>query len=253
MRSSSSWPCSSSAAAAMSRRPPDDAGGLLPHRQRDGRAVQPRPRRARAPALAGQPEAADRRHEPREVLLRGHRPGHQPRPLLAGLRVGLRRVGDDGRGEGDAPHVLRVAALPGAGGPRPDRRSRSATRRTPSARSGSSSSIRRTCSSTRPRRRRRDRSSTIQKNGDPSEKVDFLILGDGYTAAERGKFEKDARRLAELLFAVEPFKSRRGDFNVWARLPGRPRSRGSRGPRSASTAGRGSARPTTPSAASATS
>ena len=60
---------------------------------------------------------------------------------------------------------------------------------------------------------------TIQKNGDPADKVDFLILGDGYTAAERGKFEKDARRLAELLFAVEPFKSRRADFNVWAVCP----------------------------------
>src|SRR5262245_38479081 len=31
----------------------------------------------------------------------------------------------------------------------------------------------------------------IRKTGDPAQKVDFLILGDGYTAAERGKFEKD--------------------------------------------------------------
>lgn len=59
----------------------------------------------------------------------------------------------------------------------------------------------------------------IQKSGDPGDKVDFLILGDGYTAAERGKFEKDARRLTEMLFAVSPFKERRGDFNVWALCP----------------------------------
>ena len=59
----------------------------------------------------------------------------------------------------------------------------------------------------------------ILKNGDPARKVDFLILGDGYTAVERGKFEKDAKRLADLLFAVEPFKSRRSDFNVWAICP----------------------------------
>ena len=59
----------------------------------------------------------------------------------------------------------------------------------------------------------------IQKSGEPADKIDFLILGDGYTAAERGKFEKDARRLADLLFAVEPFKSRRSDFNVWALCP----------------------------------
>lgn len=59
----------------------------------------------------------------------------------------------------------------------------------------------------------------IQKSGDPAQKVDFLILGDGYTAAERGKFEKDARRLADMLFAVSPFKERRADFNVWALCP----------------------------------
>jgi hypothetical protein len=59
----------------------------------------------------------------------------------------------------------------------------------------------------------------IQKMGDPADKVDFLILGDGYTAAERGKFEKDARRLTEILFAVSPFKQRRSDFNVWGLCP----------------------------------
>lgn len=59
----------------------------------------------------------------------------------------------------------------------------------------------------------------IQKTGDPADKVDFLILGDGYTAAERVKFEKDARRLTDLLFAVSPFKERRSDFNVWGLCP----------------------------------
>ena len=59
----------------------------------------------------------------------------------------------------------------------------------------------------------------IQKSGDPAAKVDFLILGDGYTAEESGKFEKDARRLVERLFESEPFKSRRKDFNVWAICP----------------------------------
>jgi hypothetical protein len=60
---------------------------------------------------------------------------------------------------------------------------------------------------------------TLQKNGPSSEKVDILILGDGYTAAERGKFEKDARRLVDILFSVEPFKQRRADFNVWGLCP----------------------------------
>src|SRR5215203_3048235 len=35
---------------------------------------------------------------------------------------------------------------------------------------------------------------TIQKTGEPETKVDILILGDGYTAAEAAKFEADARR-----------------------------------------------------------
>jgi hypothetical protein len=47
----------------------------------------------------------------------------------------------------------------------------------------------------------------IQNMGDPATKVDFLILGDGYTAREAKKFE------------ASPFKERRNDFNVWALCP----------------------------------
>ena len=60
---------------------------------------------------------------------------------------------------------------------------------------------------------------TIERNGDPSAKVDFLLLGDGYTAAERGKFERDARRMVDILFATSPFKERRRDFNIWGLVP----------------------------------
>jgi hypothetical protein len=56
-------------------------------------------------------------------------------------------------------------------------------------------------------------------NGDPSAKVDILILGDGYTAAERPKFERDARRLVDILFGTSPFKERKSDFNVWGLAP----------------------------------
>ena len=59
----------------------------------------------------------------------------------------------------------------------------------------------------------------IERNGDPSTKVDLLILGDGYTAAEAGKFERDARRLTGILFQTSPFKERRRDFNVWGLCP----------------------------------
>ncbi len=56
----------------------------------------------------------------------------------------------------------------------------------------------------------------VMENGPPASKVDLLLIGDGYTAAEMEKWHKDARRLAETLFAVEPFKRHRAAFNVWA-------------------------------------
>jgi hypothetical protein len=57
---------------------------------------------------------------------------------------------------------------------------------------------------------------TIFESGPPADKVDIVILGDGYTAAQREKFHADARRLVDALFATEPFKSRKADFNVRA-------------------------------------
>jgi hypothetical protein len=59
----------------------------------------------------------------------------------------------------------------------------------------------------------------LQKMGDPATKVDLLVLGDGYTAAERGKFEKDARRFMDALFSTSPFREHRKDFNVWGLCP----------------------------------
>ena len=56
----------------------------------------------------------------------------------------------------------------------------------------------------------------VMKNGEPRDKVDLLLLGDGYTAAEMDKWHSDARRLTDILFAASPFKERRSAFNVWA-------------------------------------
>ena len=56
----------------------------------------------------------------------------------------------------------------------------------------------------------------IKVSGASPDKVDLLILGDGYTAADLKKFEADARRLSAHLFTVSPFKERANDFNVWA-------------------------------------
>ncbi|BDG09958.1 IgA Peptidase M64 [Anaeromyxobacter paludicola] len=59
----------------------------------------------------------------------------------------------------------------------------------------------------------------LQRSGPPEQKLDLLILGDGYTAKERDKFVADARKLTEALFQKSPFKERRKDFNVWGLCP----------------------------------
>jgi hypothetical protein len=57
---------------------------------------------------------------------------------------------------------------------------------------------------------------TYSENGSPSDKVDIVILGDGYTKEELDKFHLDVTKMTDELFAVEPFKSRKKDFNVRA-------------------------------------
>lgn len=53
------------------------------------------------------------------------------------------------------------------------------------------------------------------ESGAPAEKVDLLVIGEGYTAAQMPKFHNDATRLVNALFDEEPFRSRKDDFNVW--------------------------------------
>jgi hypothetical protein len=57
---------------------------------------------------------------------------------------------------------------------------------------------------------------TVFENGPSERKIDLLILGDGYTAAEMAAFHADVKRLTEVLFSVSPFRERRADFNVRA-------------------------------------
>ncbi len=56
----------------------------------------------------------------------------------------------------------------------------------------------------------------VFESGPPAVKVDLLVLGDGYTGKEMEKFHADVRRLMDALFATEPYKSHRSDFNVRA-------------------------------------
>ncbi len=56
----------------------------------------------------------------------------------------------------------------------------------------------------------------IFSNGSPNNKVDILILGDGYRNDDAKQYKKDAKHLVGVMFDTEPFKSRKSDFNVWA-------------------------------------
>jgi hypothetical protein len=57
-------------------------------------------------------------------------------------------------------------------------------------------------------------SSLLFENGPVHRKIDLLLVSEGYSIEQAGQFRADASRLIEALFALEPFKSRRGDFNV---------------------------------------
>lgn len=57
---------------------------------------------------------------------------------------------------------------------------------------------------------------SIVNNGDPHQKVDLVVLGDGYTKDEMKKFDSDAKHFAAVLFSTSPFKEHKNDFNVRA-------------------------------------
>ncbi len=54
----------------------------------------------------------------------------------------------------------------------------------------------------------------IHVSGDPKNKVDIVVLSEGYTATEMDKFNKDAQTFADALLKTEPFASRKNDFNI---------------------------------------
>ncbi|GAB4332984.1 MAG: hypothetical protein Kow0037_11020 [Calditrichia bacterium] len=54
-----------------------------------------------------------------------------------------------------------------------------------------------------------------QYSGDPHKKVDVVYIAEGYTAEEYSKFEKDLKKFTEVFFSLEPYKSRRSDFNIY--------------------------------------
>ncbi len=51
-------------------------------------------------------------------------------------------------------------------------------------------------------------------SGDPHTKADIVILSEGYTAAEFGKFKNDLKRYTEVFLHQEPYKSLQNKFNI---------------------------------------
>ena len=52
-------------------------------------------------------------------------------------------------------------------------------------------------------------------NGDPTNKVDILLLPEGYTKKEMKIFRHDLNEMMKVFFETEPFKSNKDKFNVW--------------------------------------
>ncbi|MEV5606742.1 M64 family metallopeptidase [Streptomyces sp. NPDC052225] len=55
----------------------------------------------------------------------------------------------------------------------------------------------------------------LQKTGPSDGRLDLVIIGDGYTAAQQADFQEDAQSKLDAIFAIEPYKSYKGLFNFW--------------------------------------
>ncbi|MER5459893.1 M64 family metallopeptidase [Streptomyces sp. NPDC002668] len=56
----------------------------------------------------------------------------------------------------------------------------------------------------------------LMDNGSTADRLDIVVVGDGYTAAELDRFHTDAREKWAEVAAVEPYTTYQGLFNVWA-------------------------------------
>ncbi|MDH3268299.1 MAG: IgA Peptidase M64 [Ignavibacteria bacterium] len=55
----------------------------------------------------------------------------------------------------------------------------------------------------------------VLKSGDPSLKVDIVIIPEGYAVEEMEIFKNDCDRFSEYLFNSSPFKENKDKFNIW--------------------------------------
>lgn len=54
----------------------------------------------------------------------------------------------------------------------------------------------------------------ILNNGDPTNKVDIVMIPDGYTRDEMDQFKKDCEKFANYLFNTSPYKENKDKFNI---------------------------------------
>ncbi len=66
----------------------------------------------------------------------------------------------------------------------------------------------------KPERRLEYPSFDVMVNGDPAKKVDIVILPEGYTESEMGKFIADCQLFTDQMLAFEPYASLKDQFNV---------------------------------------
>ncbi|WP_243859744.1 M64 family metallopeptidase [Amycolatopsis arida] len=55
----------------------------------------------------------------------------------------------------------------------------------------------------------------IEVNGPSESRFDLVYVGDGYTSGQLGRYGQHVRTSVSAMFEVEPFKSYRGQFNIW--------------------------------------
>ncbi len=56
----------------------------------------------------------------------------------------------------------------------------------------------------------------VHYSGDPSVKVDIVIIPDGYTKDEMQKFKDDCNKFSDFLFNTYPYEQNTDKFNIWA-------------------------------------
>lgn len=55
----------------------------------------------------------------------------------------------------------------------------------------------------------------VLNNGNPSEKVDVVIIPEGYTQEQMNQFKEDCKKFTGYLFNSTPYKENKDKFNIW--------------------------------------